>query len=891
MPRVEQTTDQNGVISTKELRSKNTRVNMPMTRFREKKGTIADGDRQGSDVLRESLLNFYLSHGYDPVARGSTKGFGRDLEPWEVKEVRLGNAGKFGKRAGKRAVDEWERKEKYRKTVDSITKAKKRQAEKGDGDADNFPLADQDDVVEDSNLGQHNAIYQEPTFVPSNIRVGKTSVKGKSGGSSRQGRGDKASSSKTQRYGTYGAAGTPYQSANTSNPGGHPYSGGYNAARSQYQYTNTLSNGGHSSHGGYESPYQNMNAFVGNQEAPSMGSSQPMSRQFVQSYPGIRLENDERLDFLQQESGEQTWQAQEPVDHIYHPAAQYQPQLDSSPAYTSRNWYGPPTQHQGALENANASLEHQANTLGSGGYGMYPTPPQVLGRRGREYISEVEDDRSLDSRKRQRNSGNPGTDIRPQRRVQTGRNTRPQYYGAGGAPMPLPLPLPASVNTGNAYNPSLSPEELFGTTQPINSFSRDAEGPLVPTEEFSGSMPYSFGLDRDAAGQFNGTGSNYTGSNYTGNNYTGNNYIATNYTDTNYANNGGNYTDTNYTNNGGNVTVMTNHLNDEARGPYRHNFVHNGPTYIAEPHMFPPYQRENLVGGPTYIENHQANYNGHAPYTNAGNTPYSNRHEGLGLDHAAASNLNIGQGMSDTRARHEPQQVLGKRGPATLSREVEQDTVAPQEYGQKQRREGLGGGRQESTREPRLKRRRMHTAGGHGSLKTSAPMVQREHEARDEVHLPSPQMQPDEPVSHPFQDAQVEASHVTPPQQIYINGAMINIGNGPQVVDTQVTQQAPNDFRDTLPLNSSQSQSLDDALKYTRQAYLEWTGEQPPVTNPEDSYNVQYRELRAAFKAWWKSERNAQRSNPLPELWRMKAWSGALENWRVPKNKEHLQRR
>ena len=78
--------DKKGNLVIVGLRSKNTRINMPMLRFREKKGTIAGEDREGSDVIRDGLLNFYHQNEFDPVASGnSTKGFWRDLRGWEVK--------------------------------------------------------------------------------------------------------------------------------------------------------------------------------------------------------------------------------------------------------------------------------------------------------------------------------------------------------------------------------------------------------------------------------------------------------------------------------------------------------------------------------------------------------------------------------------------------------------------------------------------------------------------------------------------------------------------------------------------------------------------------------------------------------------------------------------
>ena len=146
----------------------------------------------------------------------------------------------------------------------------------------------------------------------------------------------------------------------------------------------------------------------------------------------------------------------------------------------------------------------------------------------------------------------------------------------------------------------------------------------------------------------------------------------------------------------------------------------------------------------------------------------------------------------------------------------------------------------------------------------------------------------------------MDDQHLTPPQHICIGGAIINIDEAPQLADgqspdppqapnpAQAEPRVPSDIRDVRPATAWHTRSLEDALRYTREAFLEWTGETAPETNLEDCYNVQYRKLRAAFRDWWRSEKNPQRSEPLPELWRMKTWSGAIEDWKAPENKEHL---
>ena len=133
MPRWERKTNKDGDDELIPLRDKNTRINMPMTRFREKKGTIAGGDRDGTAEVMAGLTNFYHYNNFDPVASGnSVKAFPRDLETWEIKAVRLGNAAKFGQRAGQRAVDTTKRAQNFDKLLKSIkTGREKHEGKKG----------------------------------------------------------------------------------------------------------------------------------------------------------------------------------------------------------------------------------------------------------------------------------------------------------------------------------------------------------------------------------------------------------------------------------------------------------------------------------------------------------------------------------------------------------------------------------------------------------------------------------------------------------------------------------------------------------------------------------------------------------------------------------------
>ena len=112
MPRVimEQ---KNGQLVPRHLGGKNTQINMPMTRFRNKHGIPSWADREGSKEIEESLLKLYSYYGFDPKHTGSTLGFGRDLSSWETDLITLKNRGKYLSRAGEHAVKEEERDKKY----------------------------------------------------------------------------------------------------------------------------------------------------------------------------------------------------------------------------------------------------------------------------------------------------------------------------------------------------------------------------------------------------------------------------------------------------------------------------------------------------------------------------------------------------------------------------------------------------------------------------------------------------------------------------------------------------------------------------------------------------------------------------------------------------------
>ncbi|KAL9133175.1 MAG: hypothetical protein Q9175_005650 [Cornicularia normoerica] len=464
MPRWEKGKDKKGNLVVRELRSKNTRINMPMTRFREKKGTIAGGDRLGTSVIIDGLKNFYHHHGFDPVTAGnSTKGFWRDLKQWEVNEVRLGNAAHFGARAGTRALDEKKREEKLQKLVKSIENGRNKDAVKNQGDAGKRPAQNHNGDVDDYDLAPHKRVYQRPGFLP-----GK-SVKAKSGGILNQRRGKKASSSKTQRYGTYGAMPTPSRNSNPTD---------------MHQQPQT-------------EPYGTEQVFPNEQYFPQQVPRGGIEYEPVRIHGGYALPDTlgkKRQDVLN-EAG-----------------------------HMSNNHYGPPVPRQESSEGTNGDPKRRGNTLGQGGRKMHLAAKQVLGKQldvgeiddtedrekkeatkagtsvtiaqnhdfesGSRAIAngtqheqgnvETNSNPDLGSRqKRGRNNGTPGTEPKPQRRRrQNGKTPQPKRYGAGGAPEPL-MPL----------------DHFFGTTQPASDFSWDTVGPLMSPEEVRQKLGGIFDLD------------------------------------------------------------------------------------------------------------------------------------------------------------------------------------------------------------------------------------------------------------------------------------------------------------------------------------------------------------------------------------------------------------
>lgn len=271
-----------------------------------------------------------------------------------------------------------------------------------------------------------------------------------------------------------------------------------------------------------------------------------------------------------------------------------------------------------------------------------------------------------------------------------------------------------------------------------------------------------------------------------------------------------------------------------------------------------------------------------------------------GLVPTARFHENVDQGIVEAPKRHSeshqrmsetltPQQRLGKHGREEPASHWNEDLPVPKQNLGEQGPDEYAAGQEQDDYEPEPKRRRVpQTKVHHPSPPAQAPnaqVVKKERRAKRDADLPTPRFHVDESATNASHAVQVADTQPTPPKRDSMNRSPIHLGEISQEVNAhgpdppqahlpgQADQQALSDIRDVRPANAWQCQSVNDALGYTREVYLEWTGEEPPITNLEDSYNVQYREMRAAFRIWWKSGANPQRSQPMPNLWRMEPWA------------------
>lgn len=772
-------TDKNGNSEIISLRDKNTRVNMPMTRFREKKGTLAGGDREGTEVIMEGLTRFYHHHGFDPVASGnSVKAFPRDLTPWEVKEVRLGNTARFGGRAGNRALDDEKREDNLQKTLKAIENGKKKQAAKeGNSSGKRRPEDDAESSQGPSAGAQkrrRRGQEMDPRltalnegYAPHREASTGQGFRGQEGGYLQPPRPSR------ERVNAYGAAQSPYHSRNfhtQASPTQNPphFNQGYlttsgSSRPAQNRIPQTPNGGVHmqATRSSYETPQaqaalnnvtgnanyypeaQYPGSIVGPGRFPTLRSVEPRQSPRVGNYHesrGVDPRSTAQVPPMSQ------------INSGHHPRGPM-----------SSDSYGPPVQQQERHE-ASAAPRRTGNTLGPGGRGLHHAPQQVLGKRGHRDFGEIDVNRNqsygaqqeptnieptpdsgfVAPSKRRRTDGNHNTAPPQQRQRRPERTIRPNHYGAEGAPTPL-----------------LPPNDFLGSPQPGPLYNVNEEERLMSPEEVSRRLGDVFGSP--------------------------------------------------------NPMPTLNQSTRQLMGgtPTRQSeYVQRNPQDYRPPQVLGKHRREEPMG-------------------------------------------HFGEDM------YVPQQNLGQQGP----------------------QDRLGAA-------PAAKRRRMPGTEGYHAPPTQAPraqVVNNAHRAGRDAYLPSPQLYTNQPVSSFHQAPQVEGVRRIPPQHPYINGTPIYNNASSQItraqgqtlepVPPQASHRAYSDIRDVRPSNAQQSQSLHNALSYTRQVYQEWTGLEAPVTNLEDSYNVQYREIRAAFRAWWMSGNNPQRRSPVPELWRMPRWRGTIEDW------------
>ena len=727
MPREEMKTDKFGNSSLIPLKNKNSRINMPMLRFREKKGTIAGSDREGTDVIMAGLRRFYSHHGFDPVAAGnSVKAFERDLEPWEVKEVRLGNISQFGGRAGRRALDDATRESNRQKTLKAIQNGKKRQAAKRkrsreDDDADSQvssvgpPKRRRRDQEVDPGLAAFDDGYIGQQAAPT-FENGHNGYAFQPSLYQQQGGYVQAMGPPQVQYSAYGPSSFPTPAPRRTQQ--RPY-GGVDMQATRSPYVNT------------QAPAPLNNSVLNSQYYPE--DQYPRFNTGVQGF-GPRG-----------------------------------PQQTSRFTMTPNPRMSAEVQRQRHVESPYSVPRPAANTLAPGGRREQQAPRQVLGKRRQRDAPEygAEDGGTTNAgrgvtsaHKRRRNNENPGTEPRQQRHRHPDRTSRLSQYGAGGAPIPL-MPV----------------DEIFGGAPPGFNPLGDVDGQLKSPATIARELGDIFG-------------------------------------------------DPHLT------STTTERVNQD---------TDNAPAPQSE-HL----QRDRRVS--------------------------------------------------------QPRQVLGKHRREDPRGHWGEDVyVPPRSQGQQGPEDDFGSLGQDVD-VPGPKRRRMPATEGYHAPPVQASPAQLVRKARrkeQDAHLAPPQLHHNQPVQNIRQDPQGKATAQIPPHNIYTNNTPVDVSGLNQLVDPlgpnpplsvlpPTYQQAPADIRDLRPSNGDESLSLDSALRYTREAFREWTGQEAPVTNLEDSYNVQYREIRATFRAWWRSEENPHRGDPLPELWRALRWSGGLDDWDAPENGEHL---
>ena len=130
------------------------------------------------------------------------------------------------------------------------------------------------------------------------------------------------------------------------------------------------------------------------------------------------------------------------------------------------------------------------------------------------------------------------------------------------------------------------------------------------------------------------------------------------------------------------------------------------------------------------------------------------------------------------------------------------------------------------------------------------------------------QLQQDSPPTAGLDDDEEESP--APPDAVFGGDAPESSSAGNSKMDIGRSRE---DCRTLVPRSESQRQSIDDALKATRQAYFEWAGYRAPETDRSTSYLSQWQHIHAEFEGfYWGGEE-------VPYIPQLSPWFTTLEDW------------
>ena len=538
------------------------------------------------------------------------------------------------------------------------------------------------------------------------------------------------------------------------------------------------------------------------------------------------------------------------------PRAQHQQPHDPLVSYINNSQSTQPAQHQGSVQGMNGTPRYQLSTLGPGGRKDREAPKQILGRRGREAIENddvVELDSSVSNRlaedwarsKRRRNNANPGTSTepRPQRR-QNGSTSRPQYYGAAGAPVPIGLP-----------------EERSGITRPTSGFAGDAVGPYVPRKAIAS--------DRHAVVQNEKTYAPITG--------------ASNVAPSPNQRAGHN-----------NLAALK--MNGGQSGPRNHSeYLQPTPRAHQAQQIPGKRSREEPVGGLGQgTHSTLQNNGGKGPEGGNGdrhNQAQHGQNSAFGptqLPTGPVSHIPHGNRSSyPQRTGRVPSEDLDNFG-----LEPEGD-VQPKVSRKRDRSQSMNES-QEDSLGPEAKRRR--TPGTQGqSLPPGAPRREKPklRKSKRDGRLPPPVFSIGNSGHNASQiprgGATGQAEEMIPATSQIPQAAQVpHVANAPgqqpphRPATAPAGQMRAPDIRDVNPTTEWECARLGKALECTRWAYEQWTGIDAPRTNRVDSYNSQFGVIFKAFDDWWHSGSNPDLMHPMAWLVQLDPWEGGVADWNPP---------